>query len=410
MWKALGPLLLIVLPVIAEEVRIDPPVKVQVVTRAGERMAGAMVGYDAQGFTLRSAEGTEARVLWSNLEPRLVYQLHQRAFGKSPTARQWLDVGTRLLEAGDAQWSQTAFKNALRLDKSLAGEVEQAKAEASDALVAEKVWGRLNDEQSAAAVEKLKQFARDAQVKIGHAGLRSFETDFFLFVTDLDAAEAQKWNRLLDKMYAQLCAMFAIPEGVNIWHGKALVFTFKSREDFARYEATVENYEAAPGVAGLCHQHGPIVRIAFYRQPRELEFARILVHESSHGFLHRYRSPQRIVSWVNEGLAEWIAHDMVPVPGRSGAELRAEVREELRRRGDTGGMFDREHIDGWHYGVAYTLTSFMIDQNKRGYVKFINALKDGKEWRAALEEEYGAPLEKLVAAYGVSVGVGPIRP
>ena len=66
----------------------------------------------------------------------------------------------------------------------------------------------------------------------------------------------------------------------------------------------------------MCHTFGSgDVHIAFYRQPNDFDSAHVLVHESVHGFVHRYRSPLDIPSWANEGLAEAIATDMVPQPG-----------------------------------------------------------------------------------------------
>ena len=273
------------------------------------------------------------------------------------------------------------------------------------------VWGRLTAEQAAEAVEQLKEFAREAQEKIGHRGLQSFETDYFLFVTDLEPREARLWNGVLDRMHNDLLNMFALPRGTNVWHGKALVFVFRSKQDFARYEAEVEkNPMDLSHVGGLCHQHGPVVRISFYRQGDDARFAHVLVHEASHGFIHRYRSEHRLPSWVNEGLAEWIAY-RIPRPRRPDSREIDALKTRLRELGHTEGLFDKSSIDlGWHYELAYTLTDFMISQNRRGYVAFINAMKTGKPWRSALEEDYGAPLERLVTAYGAAMGVGPLRP
>src|SRR5678816_1538790 len=88
----------------------------------------------------------------------------------------------------------------------------------------------------------------------------------------------------------------------------------------------------AAGTAGMCHQYGNgDVHIAFYRQPNDLDFANVLVHESIHGFLHRYRSPVDVPSWANEGLAEAIAADMVNRKGLTQAAT-AEARNELQTR------------------------------------------------------------------------------
>lgn len=411
---------------VADEVALDKPLKVSISRKDRTPLAGMLVAYDENRFRIKAPNGAVTEVTWDELDARNIFLLHKRAFGDTATAEQWFELGERLSGDADSKWSDLAFEAALKLDASLVDRIKEAKtarkqaappqpaaakakddADADPTAAEDKFWGRLTEEQSEAAIAELKAFAEEARKTIGMRELRAYESKYFLFCTDLDAKEAAQWYGLLDKMYDRLLAMFAIPKATNIWHGKALVFVFKDRSDFVSYEATVEEYQAAPSVAGLCHQVGPIVRIAFYRQPDEMEFAQVLVHESSHGFIHRYRSPEHIPSWVNEGLAEWIAYDLVPRSKPESYRIDA-MKQRLNDRGDTGGMFEAGKIEPWQYDLAYTLTDFMIRQNRRGYIKFFNALKGGKAWDKALEEDYGAPVERLVAAYGQSLRLNTI--
>ena len=111
----------------------------------------------------------------------------------------------------------------------------------------------------------------------------------------------------------------------------------------------------AAGTDGMCHAYGSgDVHIAFYRQPNDLDFAHVLVHESIHAFLHRYRSPIDIPSWANEGLAEAIASDMVPRKGLTQSSM-AEARQDLQTRKSLEKMLELEHIVAWQYPVARTL-------------------------------------------------------
>src|SRR5690606_17365852 len=137
-------------------------------------------------------------------------------------------------------------------------------------------------------------------------------TDYFLFYTDLDRREAERWGALLDRMYDRLCDLFGVARGTNIWRGKCLIFVFRDPQDYYRFEAQVHG-QPGDDTAGRCWQFGDgRVHITFYRQPHESRFAHVLVHEAVHGFLHRYRSPARIPSVWNEGLAEVIAGELVP--------------------------------------------------------------------------------------------------
>jgi hypothetical protein len=150
------------------------------------------------------------------------------------------------------------------------------------------------------------------------------------------------------------------------------------------------------------------VHIAFYRQPNELDFAHVLVHESTHGFLHRYRSPVNIPSWANEGLAEVVASEMVPRPGLT-MSAAADAKADLQARHTVEKFFESDHIVAWQYPVARTLTAFMIQQSKKGYVEFINGIKDGLKWDEALKQKYGVSSEQLVRAYGISMGVADLK-
>lgn len=268
---------------------------------------------------------------------------------------------------------------------------------------ADLAWPLLNDEQQAAAVDKLKSISDQTQKQL-HRPLQLYETKYFLFYTDLGAREANNWSNLLDRMYARLCETFGVPRGKNIWWGKALVFVFSKESDYMRFES--DNEVDAKGTAGMCHSFsdGKVV-IAFYRQPQELEFAHVLVHESVHGFVHRYRSRTFVPSWANEGLAEVIATDLVPQRGRRDI-MRSAAREELQKhRNSMGDFFTAKHIDGWQYPVAQMLCEFMITAGKKNYVDFINGIKDGMSWDDALAEKFKAPVDRLVPVFGQTLGI-----
>jgi hypothetical protein len=274
--------------------------------------------------------------------------------------------------------------------------------------VSPNAWPKLSDQEQASAVKELKNFADDSMQKIGRP-LTSVETQYFLFCTDLPNREAAHWANLLDRMYGRLAELFGVKPGVNIWSGKALIFVFAKPEDFYDYEKNIEHYDARK-VAGLCHAFGDgTVRVAFFREDDELTFAHVLVHESVHGFVHRYRGMPHIPSWINEGLAEAIAGELVPRPGR--ANTRGLQARELiqQHHNDLGNFFTTDHIEDWQYPVAEKLTAFMILQSKQNYVAFINGIKDGQDWQESLEKNYKAPLDRLVPAFGQWLGVRGLR-
>jgi len=269
-------------------------------------------------------------------------------------------------------------------------------------------WPKLTDAQQQAAIEALKQSAQDAQTRLNRP-LQSFETKYFLFCSDLSPRESRQWASLLDRMYARLAEMFAVPSGLNIWRGKALIFVFSRRDDYQRYERMIARTD--PGsTAGMCHAFGDgTVRIAFYRQEDTLSFAHVLVHESVHGFIHRYRTPVFVPSWANEGLAETIATDLVPQAGRRD-QVKSAARENLQQHGGMGDFFTADHIQGWQYPVAEMLTTFMIQAGKGNYVAFIKGIKDGMSWDQSLAERFQAPADRLVPVFGNWLGVRNLQP
>src|SRR6185437_1216278 len=265
-------------------------------------------------------------------------------------------------------------------------------------------WPPLTADQQIEIVKKLQKASVASLEKIQRP-MPGVETKFFLFYTDLPTREANHWLLLLDKMYVRLSELFAVKPGVNIWRGKAVIFVFSRREDYYKYESEIEHANAT-GTAGMCMQVSDgTVRVAFYRETNELDFAHVLVHESVHGFVHRYRGPARVPSWANEGLAEAIATELVPQRGRPAAVRDAAQRGLRDHQGDMGDFFTTDHIEGWQYPVSEELTTFMILQNKKNYVAFINGIKDGQEWPQSLNENYKAPLSRLVPYFGQWLGV-----
>lgn len=464
---AIAALLLVTPPLRAGRVELEKPVAISTIKADRKPLDGRLVAYDEEGFELVRGKDKTVKVRWSELAAPGLFNVRSAIAGPRAGADAWVEVGRAMLEVeGGEAFADRAFARALKLDPKAHSRIEEAKQLAAKApeaspqgvqttpttmdttpdagdnapvaagpRVVGKVqagpWPAQTDEQRAARVEELKKFAGEAGRKLDKE-LVLQETKYFLFYSDLPAAEARDWASLLDRMYARLAELFAIerqtgpatastrPGGrssattrgtgagrgdfVNIWAGKALVFVFRSADDYRRFQEVVHKTDAGSS-AGMCHCFGDgRVHIAFYRQQDQLTFAHVLVHESVHGFVHRFRTPKHVPSWANEGLAEVIASELVPRNGR-GKERELMAKMELQRRPELGGMLEARHIDGWAYPVAETLCAYMIRQNKRNYVDFINGIKDGLTWEQSLEQRYKAPRQRLAQAYRASLGL-----
>jgi hypothetical protein len=172
------------------------------------------------------------------------------------------------------------------------------------------------------------------------------------------------------------------------------------------------NNPQTQGIAGLNHQFSDgRVLTSVYRGNDPVFFASLLVHETSHGFLHRIRSSGRIPPWMNEGLAEWIAQVVVPqsdvVQGRF-----SEALPILRSQGSLGGDFldDSGRIESWQYGASAVLTQFLISTDANAYRAMITAIKEGYTWQEALDVTFGLKPEELAFAFGRSIGIPQLRP
>jgi hypothetical protein len=152
------------------------------------------------------------------------------------------------------------------------------------------------------------------------------------------------------------------------------------------------------------------VSIACFRGQDPHDFGQMLVHETSHGFIHRYKTKARLPSWVNEGMAELIGAEMVP---RSEAVKRKEIvaLAMLKQQRSLGGnFFTTESLEGWQYGAASSLNRFLLNADRKSYVRFIEGLKEGLDWPDALQQAYGGTPEQLVTQYGQRIGVPDLRP
>jgi hypothetical protein len=243
------------------------------------------------------------------------------------------------------------------------------------------------------------------------AGTALYETQHFLFVSNMPPQEVAPYVRYLDAMYDWMCELYGVPAGAPVWlGGKAPIFAFVEQQQFIQFE---RHYFQVPaeGIYGLCHQsdRGDVV-IACFRGQNPHDFGQMLVHETSHGFIHRYKTDARLPAWINEGMAELIGAEMVPRSEMVKRKEYAALAMLKEQRSFGGKFFTAEMLEGWQYGAAISLNRFLLDADRASYVRFIEKLKEGLSWPDAFREAYGGTPEELVALYGRRIGVPDLRP
>lgn len=270
------------------------------------------------------------------------------------------------------------------------------------------------DEEHAAALKKSRELVDE--VLSLFPGTQLIETDHFLFVTNIPAEQVRPYVASLDRMYDWMCQLYGVPRNHKVWlGGKAPIFAFLEHAEFDAFEDRFfpdarQSLRTLANVYGLSHlSTGGEVVIACFRGNDPNDFGQMLVHETSHGFIHRYKTKARLPNWVDEGMADLTGAEMVPASTAvKNRELRA--AQQLAQQQSLGGMLTAERIEPWQYGVASSLNRVLLQSNRDSYVQFIEALKEGQKWDEALQNSYQSTPEELLAAYGRLLNVPNLQP
>ena len=167
----------------------------------------------------------------------------------------------------------------------------------------DRYWEPLTEDDHKKFMKKHRLFLKKTETELPHIQFRLVETNYFLFFTNLPANEVDGYITYLDAMYREMCKAFGLSPDKNIWCGKCVVVAFGRRQDFWLFESKLMDTFDTADVQGLCHQFGDgTVIFAGYKGDNDF-FGHVLVHETSHGFVHRYMTTARAPSWLNEGLS-----------------------------------------------------------------------------------------------------------
>jgi len=264
-------------------------------------------------------------------------------------------------------------------------------------------WPQLTAEEHAAEVTSLKAFV--SEVRQRFPGLTVSETHEFLVASDVPPAQLAPFVANLDSMHDFLCELYGMPTGEPLWKGKCLVIAFLNEADYVAFEEGVLK-SGMQGTQGVCHQRsdGRVIMVC-HRGVDPAAFAHMLVHETSHGFNHRWMTPQRLPNWLNEGIAEWVGTrvvkncDQVPLKEARAAAF-------MRSQGTLGpSFFTAANIEPMQYGMASGMVRMLISRDARKFAEFVRGIKEGTPVEESLQRSFGGSLDDLVKAYGAAVGV-----
>jgi hypothetical protein len=137
----------------------------------------------------------------------------------------------------------------------------------------------------------------------------------------------------------------------------------------------------------------------------------MLVHETSHGFMHRYKTPTVVPSWINEGLADHLGATIVPA-STAVARRQQQALERLTRNRTLGGIVgsSKQNIRANEYGLSSLLVTFLIRNGEDRFAKLIDNLKAGIDFNESLVASYNTTPEQMIQAFGISIGIGNLQP
>jgi hypothetical protein len=270
------------------------------------------------------------------------------------------------------------------------------------------LWKDYSESEQQQFVDEEKKYLDTVGEKF--SGMVLYETKYYLFYTDMPQAQIAGYIAYLDNMYGQLCKAFGIPEGKNIWRGKCVVICFLEEKRFLDFERTFVNNPNASGAQGIAHSYsnGRVV-ISCFRGSDPVYFAAVLVHETSHGFVHRYMSSARVPTWINEGIADWVAAAVV----RGDDSVESRQREGAQRAKQLGNLgsnfFDGNRFENWQYGIAMTIVDMLLKIDGKKYRQFIDGIKEGLDWEESLKQAYNMTPADVVQRYGQYIGAPNLR-
>jgi len=229
------------------------------------------------------------------------------------------------------------------------------------------------------------------------------ETKHFLLFSPWNRSGDRRLAEVCEKMYKVMCKQFDVPAEENVWVGKCPIYIFDRPERFEKFCLEVDK-RGHPQAGGYCaYDSGGFVYIVMNECGTRTRFYEVLVHEATHGFLWRYCHHRRIPIWLNEGLAEYMASTLVP-KCHAARNYKNATKEAIRDKKDVSYIFKYVGLVSFDYGIAQSLVRFLIAKNRKGFVKLVNLMKEGKTEAEALKEAYNVTQKDLLKAWYRAAG------
>ncbi|MFP4105163.1 MAG: hypothetical protein ACLFVU_03640 [Phycisphaerae bacterium] len=384
--------------------------RVMLSLKDGKPVRGLLVRADDSEVVLRVGE-EEKSFANETIKPVSLYMVKRKVLDLSE-AESHIRLAKLCMRHGLKTIALRELSTAQRLDPERKEEIARLRKQALSSTPPEAEEPEPAESDEGAADEKtvrqykeatkaqIAVFRKQAEAKFEAAkkfapSMHLIETPHFLIYSTWDKDNDKALANICENMYARMCRQFNIPAKENIWAGKCPVYVFWKPENFQRFATEIDKNAAISKAAGYNRMHSNgFTYIVMNRLNTKSDFFTVLVHEASHAFLARYLTNRHVTSWVNEGLAEYMAATLVK-DGFAMDRCKLATKEAAKGERSIMPVFDGVKLDSFDYGVAQSLTRYLISRDKKAYIKFIQLQKQGKSDEEALKEAYGITREQL---------------
>ena len=383
---------------------------------------------------LLCTDGAEEKTVeWNDIRAKSAFDAMRRAADRD-NAEDWLWIGVKMLERDESGLAERAFKAAARANTSAQQRADRALAlHASDgdprAVLGgnsdkngtgvapapstngrddaregddrrpDHLWPVLSDEAQSRAIVESREWA-SKKLRTAGVTLRSHESDHYILHTSGGVNFADRLLRALENMHGELKDTFLIPEDTIMYHGKCAVFILDSQQAFVDFEDRVYNNDAE-GFGGFFHPTSTFCAVVSYVMPNPSEMESLLVHETTHAFMHRYKSRYRLPTWANEGLADFMAGHLVPASNK-GQRNWSKAREFVLNGGDPADIMAQSYANGqwpddYSYPVSHMIVRFMITHKAPEFRQWIEDIKDGRHWIDSMAERFSPSPDRTIS-------------
>ena len=242
--------------------------------------------------------------------------------------------------------------------------------------------------------------------------LHRIETAHFTIFSGLPTAVDTGIGQTMERMYQALRKQFEVGKDESVWIGKCGIFLLSAKPDnqFFDFATKIDNFNpnraSKAGAYIHCastHAYVVMPPPPDERKAREMEYWKCtLIHESTHAFLFRYLGNARVPLWLNEGIAETIACQIMGSRILEGHMRQANKQAMLPKNfADVTQVFNNVGLTQFDYGIAQSWVRFLASTNPKAFLRFVTLCKQGMDDEVAMKEAFKLSRPDFLKVWGM---------